>query len=178
MGQVGITVEQNFQIRTAKTSDAKALNRYINEIYETSDHLITRPQEFQTSSFKQRFWIAKKQTKPSATCLLAIKDKKIIGMLDSWTDTRQRIMHSTCFAMSVHADHRQQKVGTKLLVHFINWVKKHETLDRIELHVHSDNKHAIKLYKSLGFTLEGTRRKTLRYEDGRVVDDHIMALWP
>lgn len=69
-------------------------------------------------------------------------------------------------------------IGKALLNHFIAWVKKHPTLERIELHVHSDNRSAITLYETTGFQLEGTRRSAVKYEDGRVVDDHIMALWP
>lgn len=168
----------NIEIREAKASDARVLNAYIKEIYGTSDHLITRQSEFRTGSFKQRFWITKKALHPSEICLLALRDGKIIGMLDSWTDMRARVKHSTSFAMSVKQEYRSNGVGKALLNHFILWVKKHETLERIELHVHSDNVAAQQLYKNLGFELEGTRRKVLRYEDGRVIDDHIMALWP
>ncbi len=167
-----------FEIREAKASDAKNLNAYIREIYRTSSHLITRGDEFRTGSFKQRFWITKKAVHPYETCLIAINGNEIIGMLDSWTDGRKRVRHNTSFAMSVKESMRNQGIGKSLLQAFILWVKAHNTLERIELHVHSDNVAAQQLYENLGFQLEGTRRKVLKYEDGRVIDDHIMALWP
>ena len=48
-------------------------------------------------------------------------------------------------------------------------------LERLELNVLADNHRAVKLYESVGFVLEGTRRGAFRFEDGRVVDDHMMA---
>tara|TARA_R110002096_G_scaffold46517_2_gene124113 strand:+ start:546 stop:875 length:330 start_codon:yes stop_codon:yes gene_type:complete len=109
---------------------------------------------------------------------LAVSEEQIIGMLENWTDRRKRVIHSTCFALSVKEGFQRMGIGKALLNHFIAWVKKHPTLERIELHVHSDNRSAITLYETTGFQLEGTRRSAVKYEDGRVVDDHIMALWP
>lgn len=165
-------------VRESLVSDAKALNRYIREVYTTSDHLITRPSEFRIGAWRQRFWISKKITNPLETCFVAMADDEIIGMLDNWTDPRKRVIHTTCFSMSIKKEWRSKGVGSYLLNHFIDWVQKHPTLEKIELHVHSDNTHAITLYKACGFCLEGTRKKAVKYEDGRVVDDHIMALWP
>lgn len=169
---------KGFLIREAKPSDNKTLNSYIRETYKSSTHLITRPTEFRQGAWKQRHWISKKLTSPVETCILAVSEEQIIGMLENWTDRRKRVTHCTCFALSVKEDFRRKGVGKALLQHFIAWVKKHPTLERIELHVHSDNQAAITLYETIGFQLEGLRRSAVKYEDGRVVDDHIMAFWP
>lgn len=165
-------------IREACLSDAKTLNHYIRQIYAGADHLITRPAEFRIGPFRQRFWIARKLSNGSEICLLAVKDGAIVGMLDSWTDFRRRVRHTTGFAMSVSEAWRGRGIGKDMLLHFIDWVQNHPRLERIELHVHEDNTRALALYQSLGFKFEGTRRAVVRYEDGRTVDDHIMALWP
>ncbi|MBV1889186.1 MAG: GNAT family N-acetyltransferase [Proteobacteria bacterium] len=178
-GKQGIAVTKpKVEIREAQTSDARKLNQYIRATFASSRHLITRKEEFGTGPFKQRFWIAKKQTNPLEVCFVASTGKNIVGMLDNWTDRRQRVAHVTCFAMSVAEDRRGKGLGKALLKTFIDWVKKHPSLTRVELHVHSDNAGAIKLYESCGFEHEGVRKNAVRYEDGRVVDDIIMALWP
>lgn len=166
------------EIREATPADARALNRYIRETFATSRHLITRPEEYTTGPFKQRLWIAKKQTHALEVCFVAADGRKIVGMLDSWTDRRKRVAHATCFAMSVAESHRGTGLGKTLLTYFIDWIKNHPSLTRIELHVHADNNAAIKLYESCGFEREGVRKGAVRYEDGRIVDDIIMALWP
>lgn len=171
-------MSDQISIREAQISDAKPLNGYIRETYSAADHLITRASEFRMGVWKQRFWIARKQANPFEICLVATAGDEIIGMLDSWTDRRMRVHHSTGFAMSVAKDWQRRGIGKKLLLHFSEWVQKHEILERIELHVHSDNLAAIALYEAIGFQKEGTRKEAIRYEDGRVVDDHIMVLWP
>jgi RimJ/RimL family protein N-acetyltransferase len=165
-------------IREAKSSDAAELNKYLKTVYSTSEHLITHPDEFTSNLIRQRSWISKRKSNPEEACFLALQDKKIVAMLEARTDPRRRVKHCSCFAMSVAINQRGKRIGTKLLEYYIAWVKHHPTLTRIELHVHSDNKHAMKLYKRCGFELEGTRKGAVKYEDGRIVDDHIMALWP
>lgn len=165
-------------IREAIPSDAQELNRYIRLIYGTSDHLVTTPSEFRIRPFKQRFWIAGKAENPYETCIIAVQNNSIIGMLDSWTDRRARVSHVTSFAMSVHPNHVRQGIGTSLLAHFIRWVSENPRLQKIELHVHSDNKAALALYEKTGFTVEGTRSRAIKYEDNRFTDDILMAYWP
>jgi putative acetyltransferase len=173
---------KSIKIREAVPKDAKALNAYTKMIFETSKHLITSPHEFRITPWKQRFWIARKLNHKSETCLIAVrgnsKDAEIIGMLDNWTDRRSRVCHVTTFAMSVHPDMRGQGIAKRLLSEFIRCVREHPTLEKIELHVHADNHPAIGLYESMRFKREGIRERSIRYQDGRVVDDILMALWP
>jgi putative acetyltransferase len=48
-------------------------------------------------------------------------------------------------------------------------------LIRIELYTRDDNMRGRALYESLGFVLEGVRRKFVRLEDGTFVDDLTMV---
>jgi putative acetyltransferase len=171
-------VTETIIIREARVSDARALNRYMRDIYSESRHLITRPAEFRVGPWRQRLWIARKRGRRNEICLVADSGGAIVGMLESWTDGRARVRHSTTFGMSVAPTLRRRGVGKKLLSHFIEWVQKQDSLERIELHVHSDNMAAAALYDTLGFRREVTRRGAVRYEDGRIVADHIMVLWP
>jgi len=166
------------EIREAVPGDAKKLNAYIRRTYESAEHLITRPEEFRVGPWKQRFWIARKSAAPDQICLLAVENGEIVGMLDNWLDRRLRVRHITTFAMSVASTHQQKGIGTVLLRTFIDWCQTHKTIQKIELHVHSDNARAYKLYEKLGFEREGQRQGSIRYDDGRIVDDILMALWP
>jgi putative acetyltransferase len=47
-------------------------------------------------------------------------------------------------------------------------------LSRLELTVYTDNEPALRLYKKLGFEIEGTHRK-YAFRDGAYVDAHAMA---
>ena len=165
-------------IRDAKPADARELNRFIRQIYGNSDHLVTKESEFRTSPFRQRFWIAGKASNPFETCLVATEEGKIVGMLDSWTDRRARVKHVTTFAMSVHPDKVRQGIGISLLHEFIKWVAENPRLEKIELHVHADNTGAVALYEKVGFTIEGMRKRAIKYGENRFIDDILMAYWP
>lgn len=168
----------NIEIRPAIASDARNLNRYVRHIFATSEHLITRPHEFATGPFRQRMWIAGKATNPYETCLIATDGKDIVGMIDSWTDRRERVKHVTTFAMSVHPDWHGQGIGRRLLTSFVDWVRDNDRLEKIELHVHADNESAIALYKKCGFEQEGVRKRAIRYNKNDFTDDILMAYWP
>lgn len=165
-------------IREAKTKDAAALNNYVRQSFTTARHLITKPTEFRMGVWRQRYWIARKQTNPYEICLIATVNDKIVGMLECWTDRRKRVKHTTGFAMSVDPAYQGRGIGKLLLQKYIDWVRDHKHIERIELHVHSDNAPALTLYKKMGFKSEGVRQGAVRYEDGRIVDDILMALWP
>ena len=165
-------------IREAQPGDARPLNDYMIATYKVARHLITRFDEFRPQPFARRLWIAKKQLNEFEICLVAEEKGKIIGMLESWTDRRQRISHITTFAMSVASDAQGKGIGKALLTHYIDWVREHKHLRKIDLHVHSDNEVARKIYEKLGFKRQGIRTAAILYEDGRVIDDILMTLWP
>ncbi len=165
-------------IRQARVADARALDNFLAEIFRTARHVITKSQEFQPGFLSRRVWIARKQLNPFETCLLAVQAGKIVGMIESWTDRRARVCHITCFFMAVSPSEQRRGIGKHLLQAFLNWVAAHDRLDKVELHVHDDNDAALALYTKLGFEIEGRRKGAIRYEDGRVIDDLLMAYWP
>jgi len=169
---------QKVKYRVALPADAKALNSHIRYVYGVSDHLVTKASEFRTRPFRQRFWIAGKASNPFETCFIATVEDKVVGMLDSWTDRRARVKHVTTFAMSVHPDWERKGIGISLLNKFIKWVAENPRLEKIELHVHADNAGAIALYEKVGFTMEGMRKRAIKYDENRYIDDILMAYWP
>lgn len=168
----------SLQVREARPSDASLINDYTRLIYAESEHLITKPNEFHMGTLRRRLWIARRSANAGHICLVAMHNGKLIGMLENWTDPRARIRHSTSFGMSVHPEFQRSGVGRDILSKFIDWVAAHKTLQRIELHVHSDNQAAIALYESIGFTVEGVRKAAVHYQNKGFVDDILMAYWP
>ncbi|WCL55711.1 GNAT family N-acetyltransferase [Gimibacter soli] len=174
-----MTESRGILVREVELGDARALNAYVKRVYETSDHLITAPDEYRISTFARWRWIVRKLSSSGEICFIATDTGgEIIGMIDGWVDPRQRVRHVLTFAMSVRADRGRTGIGRKLLATLIDWVKAHPYIRKIELHVHADNAAAEALYTSFGFILEGERKGAVRYEDGRVVNDRLMALWP
>jgi len=165
-------------IRQARVSDARQLDNFLGRTFQAGRHIITAAHEFQPGFLTRRLWIARKALNPLETCLVAIQDGKIVAMLECWTDARIRVRHISTFFMAVDPDMQRRGIGKTLLGTYINWVRTHPHLLKIELHVHDDNEGAKALYERIGFVFEGRRAGAIHYEDGRIIDDLLMALWP
>ncbi|MBZ4415832.1 GNAT family N-acetyltransferase [Myxococcus sp. RHSTA-1-4] len=91
------------------------------------------------------------------------------------------LRHVGVLGIGVHPSAQGLGVGRLLMRHLLQWVRSHRDGDggrvlRVELYVRADNSRAIALYRSMGFTHEGSRRAFLRADDGTLVDDLLMGL--
>ncbi|MGQ9855226.1 MAG: GNAT family N-acetyltransferase [Fervidobacterium sp.] len=101
-------------------------------------------------------------------------EKKVVGFIGLHVNTNPRQRHSARLGIAVHRDYQGRGIGRALSNEILdladNWLK----LLRIELEVFVDNERAIKLYESLGFQIEGTK-KYAAVKDGNYADIYIMA---
>ena len=76
--------------------------------------------------------------------------------------------------VATRADSVRQGVGRMLAEALIDLAENWLNLHRLSLIVFSDNEHAIRLYQSLGFEIEGTMRR-FGYGNGAWMDAIMMA---
>lgn len=76
--------------------------------------------------------------------------------------------------MMVRDDWQGKGIGTALMQAVVDLADKWLNLVRLELDVFIDNEPAIKLYKEIGFQIEGTRIAEA-FRDGKYVDTFAMA---
>ena len=74
----------------------------------------------------------------------------------------------------VHKDYQGMGIGKKLMETIIDLADNWLMLKRIGLGVFVDNDRAIKLYKSFGFEVEGTKR-CAAIRNGKYEDEFIMS---
>jgi ribosomal protein S18 acetylase RimI-like enzyme len=105
---------------------------------------------------------------------VAVNDNIVVGWCDIVPKEREGFTHCGILGMGVHRNFRRCGFGLKLVNKAINKAKE-IGLERIELEVFASNEAAIKLYKKVGFVVEGVK-KNARKLDG-VYDDLVcMAL--
>lgn len=88
-----------------------------------------------------------------------------------------------CFAhvlsdltLAIHPDFQGQGIGRRLLSDLLEYVSAHmPEILRVELIARQSNAGAIRLYESLGFTVEGEFRGRIRNLDGSLESDIPMA---
>lgn len=101
-------------------------------------------------------------------------DRKVVGICGLHVNTNPRLRHTGMIGISVHNDYQGMGIGKKLMEKIIDLADNWLMLVRLELGVISDNEKAIKLYESLGFTHEGTKKYAV-IRNGAYVDEYLMG---
>lgn len=100
--------------------------------------------------------------------------KKVVGMIGMNVSRNPRLRHSAGIGIMVHADYQGKGIGTALFKKAIDLADNWLMLVRLELTVFVENDRAVKLYQSLGFQIEGTK-KYAAIRNGQYADEYIMA---
>ena len=107
--------------------------------------------------------------------LVACIEGEIVGMggFDLFPASPRR-RHAGYVGLIVDEKWHAKGVGSALMQALIDVADNWLNLSRLELTVFTDNEPAVKLYKRLGFAIEGTHRK-FAFRDGEFVDAYVMA---
>lgn len=107
--------------------------------------------------------------------LVALAGGEVVGWCDIVPRPHEGFQHCGVLGMGVLASHRGRGIGRRLATEALRraWEK---GLEKVELDVYASNKVARSLYKSLGFAVEGVRRRA-RKIDGAYDDIVQMALF-
>ncbi|HEX2333435.1 MAG TPA: GNAT family N-acetyltransferase [Burkholderiales bacterium] len=107
--------------------------------------------------------------------LVACVEGEVVGHAGLHLNTAYpRRRHAGSVGMAVHDKWQSRGVGSALMKALIELADRWLNLSRLELHVYIDNEPALRLYKKLGFEIEGTHKK-YAFRDGAYVDSHSMA---
>lgn len=94
-----------------------------------------------------------------------------------------KIRHASHLSVGVHPAVQRLGLGRALMEELLAWARWTRTglvddpgVNRVGLDVFEENVRARRLYESLGFRVEGVRRRQIREPDGREHDDLAMAL--
>jgi len=161
-------------IRKAATSDAEEMIKYLNIIGVESDFLTFGAEGFGGSVKEEEEFISSALSKANALFIVAEVNGKIVGNLNFSGGPRKRNYHVGEFGVSVLKEYWGKRIGEKLIKYLIKWAEENG-MRKINLRVRTDNEKAVKLYKKLGFSLEGTLKRDFLI-DGKFYDSYIMGL--
>ncbi len=123
-------------------------------------------------------WVSGKHSGWQGMLLVALISDRVVGSGLIHRFRPGRLRHVAQVEVGIHPDSQALGLGRALMDALLGWPETDNGSGvlRIELSVRADNDRAIRLYESLGFHTEGTRRRLVRNPDGSFADDHIMAL--
>ncbi|WP_026691070.1 GNAT family N-acetyltransferase [Alteribacter aurantiacus] len=160
-------------IRQATGSDAEQLITLIRRVEETASYMMMGPGERQTTVEGQRKQLEQIEEQPNASIFVAEDQGELVAYLFALGGRVERTKHSAYLVIGVHQDYQGRGVGTALFREVEAWAKD-SNIKRLDLTAVTENEAGVSLYKKSGFTIEGTKRKTLCI-NGTYFDEYMMA---
>ena len=157
------------EIRRLVDTDARKFYDCLKIIDSETNFMMFEPDE--------RVWneerISKNLKDENNLVLGVIDDEKIVGFLTVQRGVFRRIRHTAYIVIGIQKNFCNRKLGTKLFQMLDDWALQNKIV-RLELTVVCENKSALRLYEKSGFSIEGTKKKTM-YVDGKYVDEYMMS---
>lgn len=161
-----------FVIRSVRIEDAPAINemRRMDGVRENTlgifSERVTRSEDFIRGLTENDHLLVAEVEEAGV--------RKVVGTVGLHVGRNPRLRHSASVGIMVHADYQGKGIGTALLKKVIDLADNWLMLVRVELTAFVENEGAVKLYQSLGFQIEGTR-KYAAIRNGKYADEYLMA---
>ncbi|UOQ47680.1 GNAT family N-acetyltransferase [Gracilibacillus caseinilyticus] len=159
-------------IREIKHTDAEPFAKLIRQVEQEAQYMLWEPGEREVNTSSQSKVIENILNKENATILVA-EEKELTGYVMAIGGNANRNKHTVYIVIGVLNKFRGQGIGNLLINKLVEWANDH-VIHRLELTVVTKNKHAISLYKKMGFEVEGTKKDSLRI-NGEFIDEYYMA---
>lgn len=160
-------------IRKIKPEDAENLINLIKKVEAEADFMLMEPGERRTTPEQQRKRLEQMEKECNSIIFVAVENNELIGYLIAIGGNAKRIKHSVYLVIGILTKYRGLGIGTKLFKQLEVWATEHN-IHRLELSVVTRNQAGLRLYKKMGFEIEGTKRHSL-YIDGEFVDEYFMS---
>jgi putative acetyltransferase len=173
-------------IRPVRESDAQQLNDLLVAICRAGVGVVQLPDEMRKSDEEalenvRKFLPGGTNAGPRGCLFVVEMERRVVGEGSIKRMAPSRLRHIAHIGLSVHPELQGQGLGRALMQAMMDWARsvrdpKLPDITRVDLAVFADNARARRLYESFGFEVEGVRKNFIRYEDGRMTDDLIMAV--
>jgi RimJ/RimL family protein N-acetyltransferase len=160
-------------IRQIREEDAEQSLRLFEKLCEETDFLLFEPGERKRSIEEEREWIRNILASGHSMIFVVEHEGELVGMLGAIGSSVRRQKHRAHVMVGILQKYTGQGIGTKLFQQLEQWARE-KGLARLELTVMTHNLTAIGLYAKMGFSIEGTRRRSL-VVNGKYVDEYYMG---
>ena len=162
-------------IREAVETDAAEILDFGDELFATTDQVLTVTEEFNYTIEQEQDMIRDHATRQDALLLVAADGDKIVALMNFSCHKKQKIKHWGEMGISVRPDYQQNGIGKAMMQILLDWAAAAPQVEKIILNVFHSNSHAIRLYRELGFAEEGRQLKAVRQPDGSYADMITMS---
>ncbi|MEQ9455640.1 MAG: GNAT family protein [Phycisphaeraceae bacterium] len=176
-GTVKLRDAREVAVRSAVPDDAERLLSYVDGVRTESEYLLVSPEDELFSLEAERGWVQSHLDDPYGVCLVAEAHGEIVSCCGLQGNRFKRRRHATGLGIAIRRTWRGVGLGRHLMQTLIDWADRHPDLTVFELEVFADNEPAQRLYRSVGFEVDGRKRRAIRRHDGRYIDEILMSRW-
>jgi len=149
-------------IRPASVADAQRVLVFSREF--RAEGLLTVLQHGCLPTLAEEEVFISKLDGTAGIMLIALKDERVVGCLTGERAKHPQLCHSCEFGMGVLQKQRGAGIGSALIASHTEWAKS-VGLRRIQLKVLVRNAGAVRLYRRLGYEVEGRKKEAIRIGD-------------
>ena len=162
-------------IREAHIEDAEKVIKYIIKVSDETNFMMSGSAERELDVKKEEEFLQSIQKSVTTKMFLYEIDAEIAAICNLKGIDKVRVKHRVNLGISVLKTYWGKGIAKKLILHAIEYCKSN-SIKKIELTVRTDNERALKLYKNIGFVIEG-ELKDFFCIDGVYYNCYIMALF-
>ncbi|MEK5148554.1 MAG: GNAT family N-acetyltransferase [Psychrobacillus psychrotolerans] len=160
-------------IREADLEDARPFINLQETIFTETDFMLFGKADRQLTVQSIRKSMNTWKTSPNSILLLAIMNGQYAGYVQFIGGPAPRAVHRASVVIGVKQAFSKKGIASSLMLQGEKWAKG-SGISKLELTVIKENANAQRLYKKLGFELEGTRKNALVIND-QFVDEYYMG---
>lgn len=165
----------NIEVRKLKSSDAKQVLDYLCLVGGETDYLLMDNHGLGIEIDEEERILDRFYHNPNALLLGCFDKYELVAVSNISVKDRAKIKHISTLGVSVKKQYWHQGIGRYLMNYMIDFAKKNDQIEIIQLEVRSDNLSAINLYKSLGFYSVGLVPKAMKI-GSKYYENMIMIL--
>ncbi|MBA9086849.1 RimJ/RimL family protein N-acetyltransferase [Fontibacillus solani] len=160
-------------IREITQEDAIELIKFQKQLDNETKFMLFEPNEREIDEIQQSKMIMSFLESNNSNIFIAESDHRIVGYLSVSGGRTKRIRHSAYIVIGILKDFTGKGMGSELFNAMEQW-RLSTNIKRVELTVMTNNEFGIKLYKKMGFEIEGIKKNSMIVDD-RFVDEYYMA---
>lgn len=159
-------------IRPGTVADAEAVLENINEVCKEEVYLSMDDVPWDLE--RERAWLAEFD-RVRNVLFVAVDGAKIVGQVDCHGGRYSKDRHTGLIGIVIRSGWREVGLGRALMERVLLWMRS-RAFRRAHLSVFSTNTRARRLYESMGFEVEGVRKRQYLIR-GEYVDEVVLGLW-
>jgi RimJ/RimL family protein N-acetyltransferase len=168
---------QDWYIREVTEQDAYRLMCYFSLIAsEPVNNTSVRRGSVPQTAEQQRTALQRYLNHPNyAMWVVETYDSDIVGVVQCEGNTSAFSQHVATLHINVHPEYRGLGIGKALIQQALDWARSNPEIHRLQLEVLARNTEAIRLYKRMGFVVEGFLRNAYHLVD-EAGSEYVSAL--